>query len=109
MGTEIVKSSLVFGGIGAKFEESYNLETMEFKEQEIDIHHTGSMKKRANFQTIDNFTGYLMLDSKQSVPGQRNIREFEEFMGSFEIQRKITFKEMPRLTWPCDMSCGWPR
>ena len=109
MGTEIVKSSLVFGGIGAKFEESYNLETMEFKEQEIDIHHTGSMKKRANFQTIDNFTGYLMIDAKQSVPGQRNIREFEEFMGSFEVQRKITFKEMPRLTWPCDMSCGWPR
>jgi hypothetical protein len=108
-GTETVKSSKVFGGVGAKIQESYNLQEMEFKMQEIDLHHTGSLTKRAEFQTADNFTGYFMIDAKQTIPGQRSTREHEEFLGSFEIQRKLIFKDQPKPTFSCfDGSCFDP-
>jgi len=105
MGTEMVKSSLVFGGVGAKVQESYNLQEMEYEIQEIGLHHTG-LDRRAEFQTADNFTGYLAIDSKQTIPGQRSTKEREEFLGSFEIQRRLIFKDNPTPTFNCfDGSC----
>lgn len=105
MGTEMVKSSLVFGGVGAKVQESYNLQEMEYEVQEIGLHHTG-LNRRAEFQTADNFTGYLAIDSKQTIPGQRSTSEREEFLGSFEIQRRLIFKDNPGPNLGCfDGSC----
>ena len=105
MGTEMVKSSLVFGGVGAKVQESYNLQGMEYEVQKIDLHHTGP-DRRAEFQTVDNFTGYLAIDARQSIPGQRSTREREEFLGSFEIQRRLIFKDEPGPAFSCfDGSC----
>ena len=105
MGTEMVKSSLVFGGVGAKVQESYNLQEMEYEVQEIDLHHTG-LDRRAEFQTADNFTGYLAIDSRQTIPGQRSTKEREEFLGSFEIQRRLIFTDNPNPTFNCfDGSC----
>jgi hypothetical protein len=100
MGTETAKSSLVFGGVGAKVQESYNLQEMEYEVQEIGFHHTGR-DRRAEFQTADNFTGYLAIDSKQTIPGQRSTSEREEFLGSFEIQRRLIFKDNPKPTFGC--------
>ncbi|MHC1631981.1 MAG: COG1470 family protein [Methanotrichaceae archaeon] len=100
-GSETVKSSLVFGGVGTKIQESYNLREMEFKQQDIKLHTTGSKNKRAEFQTANNFTGYYMIDAKQSIPGQKNIKERDEFLGSFEIQRRLIFKDHPRPSFPC--------
>ncbi len=100
MGTEMVKSSLVFGGVGAKVQESYNLQEMEYEVQETDLHHTGP-DRRAEFQTADNFTGYLAIDAKQTIPGQRSTKEREEFLGSFEIQRRLIFTDKPRPTFNC--------
>lgn len=105
MGTETVKSSLVFGGVGAKVQESYNLQEMEFKMQEFDIHHTGTLEKKVEFQTADNFTGYLAIDAKQVIPGKKNIREYEEFMGSFEIQRRMIFKDELKPELPTYPTC----
>jgi len=100
-GTEEFRSSLVFGGIGAKFLESYNVQQMEFKSQGLNLHQTGSLKKMAEFRTADNFTGYYLIDAKQTIPGQKSLKEREEYLGSFEINRRILFKEKPVFTSIC--------
>jgi hypothetical protein len=99
-GTENFKSSMAFGGIGAKFLESYNLRQMEFENQKLNLHQTGSLKKSAEFNTADNFTGYYLIDAKQIRPGQRSLKEHDEYLGSFEINRRILFKDMPAINKP---------
>jgi len=91
-GTESFKSSAIFGGVGARVRESYDVQQMEFKNQDFTLHQTGSLKKTAEFKTADNFTGYYLIDAKQVVPGEKNLKEFEEYFGSFEITRRILFR-----------------
>ncbi|MDH7597262.1 MAG: hypothetical protein QHG98_05930 [Methanothrix sp.] len=95
MGSESFRSSIAFGGIGAKVRESYNLQAMEFKNQNFNLYQTGTLGRSAEFRTADNFTGYFMLDARQSKPGQRSMKEHEEYLGSFEIMRKILFRDQP--------------
>ncbi|VVB62743.1 Uncharacterised protein [uncultured archaeon] len=101
VGTESFKSSVVFGGVGAKVRESYDVQQMEFKSQDFTLHQTGSMKKSAEFKTADNFTGYYLIDAKQTIPGQRNLKEFEEYLGSFEINRRILFRDATASKTAC--------
>ena len=101
VGTESFKSSAVFGGVGAKVRESYDVQQMEFKNQDFTLHQTGSLKKTAEFKTADNFTGYYLIDAKQIVPGQKNLKEFEEYFGSFEINRRILFRDAAKSKTPC--------
>jgi len=101
VGTESFKSSAIFGGVGAKVRESYDVQQMEFKNQDFTLHQTGSLKKTAEFKTMDNFTGYYLIDAKQVVPGQKNLKEFEEYFGSFEINRRILFRDNTKSRTPC--------
>jgi hypothetical protein len=101
LGSDSFKSSFVFGGLGASVLESYNVQQMEFKDQDFNLHQTGSMRKVAEFKTADNFTGYLLIDAKQVIPGQKNLKEREEYLGSFEINRRILFRDMTQLNAPC--------
>jgi len=101
VGTESFKSSAIFGGVGAKVRESYDVQQMEFKSQDFTLHQTGSLKKTAEFKTADNFTGYYMIDAKQVIPGQKNLKEFEEYFGSFEINRRILFRDDTKSKTPC--------
>jgi hypothetical protein len=101
VGTESFKSSAVFGGVGAKVKESYDVSQMEFKSQDLVLHQTGSLKKNAEFKTADNFTGYYLIDAKQIVPGQKSMKEFEEYFGSFEINRRILFRDATKSKAPC--------
>ena len=101
VGTESFKSSAIFGGVGAKVQESYDVSQMEFKSQDLVLHQTGSLKKNAEFQTADNFTGYYLIDAKQIVPGQKSMKEFEEYFGSFEINRRILFRDATKSKAPC--------
>jgi len=101
VGTESFKSSAIFGGVGAKVKESYDVQQMEFKNQDFTLHQTGSLKKTAEFKTMDNFTGYYQIDAKQVVPGQKNLKEFEEYFGSFEINRRILFRDATKSRTPC--------
>lgn len=101
VGTESFKSSAIFGGVGAKVRESYDVSQMEFKSQDFTLHQTGSLKKNAEFKTADNFTGYYVIDAKQIVPGQKNLLEFEEYFGSFEINRRILFRDDTKSSAPC--------
>lgn len=101
VGTESFKSSAVFGGVGAKVRESYDVQQMEFKDQDFTLHQTGSLKKTAEFQTADNFTGYYLIDAKQTIPGQKSLKEFEEYFGSFEINRRILFRNAAQTKTPC--------
>lgn len=101
-GTEAFKSSAVFGGVGARVLESYNVQQMEFKNQDFNLHQTGSLKKMAEFKTADNFTGFYLLDAKQVIPGFKNLKEHEEFLGSFEINRRLLFQDnRPAFGSPC--------
>ena len=101
VGTESFKSSAVFGGVGAKVRESYDVQQMEFKSQDFTLHQTGSLKKSAEFKTADNFTGYYLIDAKQTIPGQKSLKELEEYFGSFEINRRILFRNDAESTTPC--------
>ena len=101
VGTESFKSSAIFGGVGAKIRESYDVQQMEFKNQDFTLHQTGSLKKTAEFKTMDNFTGYYLIDAKQVIPGQKNLKEFEEYFGSFEINRRILFRDNTKTKTPC--------
>jgi len=101
IGTESFKSSAIFGGVGAKVLESYDVQQMEFKSQSFDLHQTGSQKKTAEFKTADNFTGFYLIDAKQTIPGQKSLKEHEEYLGSFEINRKILFRNEPAIRTPC--------
>jgi hypothetical protein len=101
VGTESFKSSAIFGGVGAKVRESYDVQQMEFKNQDFTLHQTGSLKKTAEFKTMDNFTGYYLIDAKQIVPGQKSLKEFEEYFGSFEINRRILFRDPAKSGAPC--------
>ena len=101
VGTESFKSSAIFGGVGARVQESYDVSQMEFKSQDFTLHQTGSLKKNAEFKTADNFTGYYLIDAKQIVPGQKNLKEFEEYFGSFEINRRILFRDAAKSNAPC--------
>ena len=100
-GTESFKSSAVFGGVGAKVLESYNVTQMESKNQDFTLHQTGSLKKTAQFNTADNFTGYYLIDARQIVPGQKGLKEFEKYNGSFEISRRILFRDAANSKTPC--------
>ncbi len=102
VGTESFKSSAIFGGVGAKVKETYDLQQMEFKSQDFTLHQTGSLKKTAEFKTMDNFTGYYLLDAKQSVPGQKSLKELEEYFGSFEINRRILFRNNAESKPACE-------
>jgi hypothetical protein len=102
VGTESFKSSAIFGGVGAKVRESYDVQQMEFKNQDFTLHQTGSLKKTAEFKTLDNFTGYYLIDAKQVIPGQKNLKEFEEYLGSFEINRRILFRDDTKTKIPCE-------
>jgi hypothetical protein len=103
-GTENFKSSAVFGGVGAKVTEAYNVQQMEFKSQDFNLHQTGSLKKTAEFKTADNFTGFYLIDAKQTIPGQKGLNEHEEYLGSFEINRRILFRNRPTFSTPACFS-----
>jgi hypothetical protein len=100
-GTEVFRSSRVFGGVGARITEKFNLDQMDYKNQDFKLHQTGSLKNMAEFKTADNFTGFLALDARQSVPGQRSMNEREAYSGAFEIARRLIFRDVPTLGEPC--------
>ena len=55
MGEESFKSSAVFGGVGARVTETYDVTNMTYKVQDFTLHQTGSLKKMAEFKTEDEF------------------------------------------------------
>jgi len=103
IGTESFKSSAVFGGVGAKVIETYSVEQMEDKVQNFALHQTGSLKKTAEYETKANFTSdYYVINARQSIPGQQSLKEFEVYQGSFEIKRRIVFRDQTNpSTAPC--------
>ena len=100
-GSEVFKSSKVFGGVGARITEKFDLNQMDYQNQDFNLHQTGSLKKMAEFKTADNFTGYLAIDARQSIPGQRSLNEQEAYYGAFEIARRLVFRDKPTLSEPC--------
>jgi len=105
IGVESFRSSAIFGGVGARLQQSYDVQQMEFKSQSFNLQ-TGTYKKTAEFKTADNFTGFYLIDAKQIAPGQKSLKEHEEYLGSFEINRKIIFRNQPTWRTPCsELDC----
>jgi len=102
IGEESFKSSSVFGGVGARVTETYDVTNMSYKDQDFTLHQTGSLKKMAEFNTEDEFTGNYWIDAKQSIPGQQSLKEQEWYNGSFLINRTIVFRDQTKpSTAPC--------
>jgi len=101
-GEESFKSSAIFGGVGARVTETYDVTNMTYKVQDFTLHQTGSLKKMAEFKTADDFTGKYWIDAKQSIPGQQSLKELEQYNGSFEIKRRIVFRDQSKpSSAPC--------
>jgi hypothetical protein len=82
--------------------EAYNVKQMEFKNQDFNLYQTGSLKKMAEFKTADNFTGFYLIDAKQTIPDQmKSLKEHEEYLGSFEINRRLLFRDKPTANSMC--------
>lgn len=101
MGEESFKSSAVFGGVGARVTETYDVTEMESKDQDFTLHQTGSLKKMAEFKTDDEFAGKYWIDARQSIPGQQSLKEFEQYNGSFVISRRIVFRDQTKPSTAC--------
>lgn len=100
-GEESFRSSAVFGGVGARVTETYDVTKMESKDQDFTLHQTGSLKNTAEFKTEDDFRGKYWIDAKQSIPGQQSLRESEQYNGSFVINRRIVFRDQTKPSTAC--------
>ena len=94
-GEERIRSSFVFGGTGARIEEKYDVLKMDTRLETINLHSTGDQRYKTEFETINDFSGYLLIDARQSIPGVKRIEDRQEFAGNFTVRKHIIFKERP--------------
>ena len=97
-GEERVKSSFVFGGTGARIHEIYEVQRMDARLESINLHSTGDQRYKTELETINDFSGYFLIDAKQSIPGVRHIEDRQEFLGNFTVRKHIIFRETPNRT-----------
>ena len=97
-GEERIRSSFVFGGTGARIEEKYDVLKMDTRLESINLHSTGDQRYKTELETINDFSGYLLIDARQSIPGVKRIEDRQEFFGNFTVRKHIIFKERPNRT-----------
>ena len=91
-GDEKLKSSFAFGGTGARIHERYDVNKMDARLESINMHSTGDQRYKTELDTINDFSGYLLIDAKQSIPGVKHIEDRQEFLGNFTVRKHIMFK-----------------
>ena len=97
-GDEKLKSSFVFGGTGARIHETYDVQEMDARLESINLHSTGDQRYKTELDTINDFSGYFLIDARQSIPGSKHIEDRQEFFGNFTVRKHISFKERPNRT-----------
>ncbi len=92
-GDEKLRSSFVFGGAGAKIHETYDVQKMDARLESINLHSTGDQRyNKTELDTINDFSGYFLIDAKQSIPGVKRIEDRQEFFGNFTVSKHIVFR-----------------
>ncbi len=97
-GDEKLRSSFVFGGAGARIHETYDVQEMDARLESINLHSTGDQRYKTELDTINDFSGYFLIDARQSIPGVKRIEDRQEFFGNFTVRKHIIFKERPNRT-----------
>jgi len=91
-GDEKLRSSFVFGGTGAKIHEHYEVQEMDARFENINLHSTGDQRYKTELATINDFGGYLLIDARQSIPGFMHVKDREEFFGNFTVCKHLIFR-----------------
>ena len=101
-GDERLRSSFVFGGTGAKIHETYDVQKMDARLESINLHSTGDQKHKTELDTINDFSGYFLIDAKQSIPGVKHIEDRQEFWGNWTVSKHLIFRrpDMPIFDCP---------
>jgi len=101
-GDEKLMSSFVFGGTGAKIHEHYDVQEMDARLENINLHSTGDQRYKTELATINDFGGHFLIEAKQSVPGFNQINIRDEFFGNFTVCKHLIFRrpDKPVFDWP---------
>jgi hypothetical protein len=94
-GDEKLMSSFVFGGTGAKIHEHYDVQEMDARLENINLHSTGDQRYKTELATINDFGGHFLIEAKQSVPGFNQINIRDEFFGNFTVCKHLIFRLRP--------------
>ena len=101
-GDEKLMSSFVFGGTGAKIHEHYEVQEMDARLENINLHSTGDQRYKTELATINDFGGHFLIEAKQSVPGFNQINIRDEFFGNFTVCKHLIFRR------PDESVFDWP-
>ena len=101
-GDEKLMSSFVFGGTGTKVHEHYDVQTMDVRLENINLHSTGDQRYKSELATINDFGGHFLIEAKQSVPGFNQINIRDEFFGNFTVCKHLIFRR------PDESVFDWP-
>ena len=94
-GDEKLRSSFVFGGTGVRIHETYDVQNMDARHENINLHSTGDQRYKSELATINDFGGYFLIDARQSIPGFMHVKDREEFFGNFTVCKHLIFRRMP--------------
>ena len=94
-GDEKLRSSFVFGGAGARIHETYDVQEIDARLESINLHSTGDQRYKTELDTINEFSGYLLIDARQSIPGVKHVEDRQEFFGNFTVRKHLIFRLRP--------------
>jgi len=91
-GDEKPRSSFVFGGTGARIHETYDVQNMDARLESINLYSTGDQRYKTELDTINDFSGYFLIDARQSIPGSMHVEDRQEFFGNFTVHKHLIFR-----------------
>jgi len=110
IGDEQLKSCFVFGGTGVKIHETYDVQNMDARHENINLHSTGDQRHKTELDTYNEFQtagpysppGRFMIYAKQSIPGFKHIEDREVFFGNYTVSKHLIFRrpDEPVFNWP---------
>jgi hypothetical protein len=65
---------------------------MDARLENINLHSTGDQRYKTELDTINDFSGYLLIDARQSIPGSTHIEDRQEFFGNFTVRKHLIFR-----------------
>lgn len=91
-GSEKLNSPFPFGGTGTTIREKYEVNWMDLRLEDVNLHSTGNQRYKTELATINEFDGHFLLDAKQSVPGYTQIDIRNEFFGNLTVCKHLIFR-----------------
>jgi hypothetical protein len=91
-GSEKLNSPFPFGGTGTTIRENYDVNWMDLRLEDVNLHSTGNQRYKTELATINEFDGHFLLDAKLSVPGYTQIDIKNEFFGNLTVGKHVIFR-----------------